>query len=69
MNRKDIYEIAEKVEEQWSECGKVGSKGEFASDVAVRAVRLKLNEMANEVERMPFGDTAQSFAAWIRNQE
>jgi hypothetical protein len=68
MNRQDIYEIAEKVEEQWNECGKVGSKGEFAADVAVRAVRLKLNEMANEVEAMPFGDTGASFAVWIRRQ-
>jgi hypothetical protein len=28
----------------------------------------KLNEVAAACERLPFGDTAQSFAVWIRQQ-
>jgi hypothetical protein len=75
MNRKDIYEITVKVEELYG-MGGLGSEepdhclyADFAVDVAVRAIRLKLNEMANEVERMPFGDTGASFAKWIRSQE
>lgn len=33
------------------------------------AINAKLEAMAVECERMPFGDTAQSFAAWIRGQK
>jgi hypothetical protein len=28
----------------------------------------KVNEIANACERLPFGDTSQSFAVWIREQ-
>jgi hypothetical protein len=75
MNRKDIYEITLKVQEQYQMAGLGAPESEmclyadFAVDVAVRAIRLKLNEMANEVDAMPFGDTGASFAVWIRNQE
>lgn len=75
MNRKDIYDITLKVQDQYQMSGLGAPEdqmclyADFAVDVAVRAIRLKLNEMANEVERMPFGDTAQSFAHWIRSQE
>ena len=68
MNRKDIYDIATLVEKQWEDAGKTGSTADFAVDVAVRAIHLKLAEMANEVDLMPFGDTGASFAAWIRGQ-
>ena len=75
MNRKDIYDLTLKVQEQYQMSGLGAPESEmclyadFAVDVAVRAVRLKLAEMANEVEKMPFGDTATSFSAWIRSQE
>ena len=39
------------------------------SPAVVQAVNAKLEAMAVECERMPFGDTAQSFAAWIRGQK
>lgn len=72
MNRKDIYEITVKVQEQYKMAGLGAPEpqmclyADFAVDVAVRAIRLKLAEMAIEVELMPFGDTSASFAAWIR---
>lgn len=68
MNRQDIYDITEKVEEQWAQCGKAKgvNEKEFIADVVVRCITLKLSEMAIQVEAMPFGDTAASFAAWIR---
>lgn len=75
MNRKDIYDITVKVQEQYQMTGlgapepKMCLYADFAVDVAVRAMRLKLNELANEIEAMPFGDTAASFALWIRNHE
>lgn len=33
------------------------------------AINDKLEAMALECERMPFGDTATSFAAWIREHK
>jgi len=36
----------------------------FANHVAAK----KCEELAQKVERMPFGDTAASFALWIREQ-
>ena len=40
-------------------------RGLYTSD----QINAKLEAMAVECERMPFGDTAQSFAAWIRGQK
>ena len=38
--------------------------------LAVRAaINAKLEVMARKCEQMPFGDTAASFAAWIRGQK
>lgn len=75
MNRKDIYDITVKVQEQYQMTGLGAPEPEmclyadFAVDVAVRFMHLKLRQMANEIEAMPFGDTSASFAAWIRNHE
>jgi hypothetical protein len=33
-----------------------------------KAVNDKLDEIAKKIEAMPFGDTAASFAVWIREQ-
>lgn len=41
---------------------------ERLEDFAAIAVRAKLEEIAKECERLPFGDTAASFAVWIRSQ-
>ena len=35
----------------------------------VKEINAKLEAMAVECERMPFGDTSASFAAWIRGQK
>lgn len=35
----------------------------------VQAINAKLEAMAIECERMPFGDTSASFAAWIRGHK
>ena len=57
MNRKDIYDITLKVEEQYNMVGLGAPEPEmclyadFAVDVAVRAIWLKLNELANESEK------------------
>lgn len=37
---------------------------EFANLVEKR----KCNDLANQIDKMPFGDTAASFAVWIREQ-
>ena len=37
--------------------------------VQQKAINAKLEAMAVECERLPFGDTAQSFAAWIRGKK
>ena len=34
-----------------------------------KAVNEKLDEIATKIEAMPFGDTAASFAVWIREQK
>lgn len=41
---------------------------EYAAQVAEQAQRQKCEELAAKIERMPFGDTAASFAQWIREQ-
>ena len=41
---------------------------EKLADFAAIAVEVKLEELAKECERFPFGDTASSFAAWIRSK-
>lgn len=38
-------------------------------DQTKAAINAKLEQMAVECERMPFGDTSASFAAWIRGQK
>ena len=74
MNRKDIYDITVKVQEQYQMTGLGAPEpqmclyADFAVDVAIRAIKLKLAMMSNEVDQMPFGDTAASFAVWIRDQ-
>lgn len=35
----------------------------------VLAQNQKLDEIATKIEAMPFGDTAASFAIWIREQK
>ena len=35
----------------------------------VLAQNQKLDEIANRIAAMPFGDTAASFAVWIRKQK
>jgi uncharacterized protein Yka (UPF0111/DUF47 family) len=30
--------------------------------------KRKCEELAKEIEKMPFGDTSQSFAQWVRSQ-
>lgn len=41
---------------------------EYAAKVAEQAQRQKCEELAAKIEQMPFGDTAASFAQWIREQ-
>lgn len=35
----------------------------------IKEINARLEAMAVECERMPFGDTSQSFAAWIRGKK
>jgi len=57
MNREDIYDITLKVQEQYQMSGLGASEegmrlyADFAVDVAARAIRLKLNELANTAEK------------------
>jgi hypothetical protein len=36
---------------------------------STEAVKQERERLASEIEKMPFGDTAASFAAWIRSQQ
>lgn len=36
---------------------------------STEAVKQERERLAQEIEKMPFGDTAASFAAWIRSQQ
>jgi hypothetical protein len=57
MTREDIYDITLKVQEQYEMSGLGAPEPEmclyadFAVDVAVRAIRLKINELANTAEK------------------
>ena len=41
----------------------------FAELVRVDSRNATLDEIADKIGKMPFGDTAASFAAWIREQK
>ena len=41
----------------------------FASLVRADSRNATLDEIAKKIEAMPFGDTAASFAVWIREQK
>jgi hypothetical protein len=41
----------------------------FAELVRADERNATLDEIANKIEAMPFGDTAASFAVWIREQK
>jgi hypothetical protein len=41
----------------------------FAELVCADTRNATLNEIATKIEAMPFGDTAASFAVWIREQK
>lgn len=40
----------------------------FATIVASQVAAAERKRLADAIEAMPFGDTAASFAAWIRDQ-
>ena len=49
--------------------GTLGCLERFASLVRADERQATLDEIAKKIEAMPFGDTAASFAVWIREQK
>lgn len=66
MNREQIIQMARQhgtpVQEQNSDVQYL-----FSVDQIDRLLAAERNRLASRIEQMPFGDTAASFAVWIRN--
>lgn len=67
MTQDKIIEMARQVARQPNRIYAPDEK-EFLYYFAKMVEKQKLNEVAAACERLPFGDTAQSFAVWIRQQ-
>lgn len=59
MNQEDIINMAIEV---------YGSAHEDDFKFASLVAAAKCKELADQIDQMPFGDTAASFAVWIREQ-
>lgn len=64
MNREDITRMAQ-------DAGFVGMDGDHGAlrRFAFITRNATLDEIADKIQAMPFGDTAASFAVWIREQK
>jgi hypothetical protein len=66
MNKKQIIEMARQhgtpVQEQNSDVEYL-----FSVDQIERLLAAERKRLADKIALMPFGDTAASFAVWIRN--
>jgi hypothetical protein len=67
MTKQDeIIEMARQAGIGWGEG--IGGMPDFLKAFAKLIEERKLKEVSSACERLPFGDTAQSFAIWIREQ-
>lgn len=69
MDKEKVIDIANDM--AFMACIWIDDEGNEINDLvefANRVIKIKLEEMAANCEKLPFGDTAQSFAVWIREQ-
>jgi hypothetical protein len=72
MTRDEIIAMAEqegliyKLRERW--WMDAGEPGDELEQFAKLVRKHTCNDLANQIDKMPFGDTAASFAVWIREQ-
>lgn len=51
--------------DDWIEAGPSGNE---LMDFVALVVAAERERIANKIEKLPFGDTSQSFAVWVRQQ-
>lgn len=69
MTRKDIIQMAHKSSLDVYGLGKDYEKFADALErFAILVAAAKCEQLADQIDGMPFGDTAASFAVWIREQ-
>ena len=66
MTQEDIIEMARQAGIGWGEG--IGGMTDFLEAFAKLVERRKCQELADKIQLLPFGDTASSFAAWVRSE-
>lgn len=66
MTRDELIELAK--EAGWPDSLVAPVIMEKLNEFANLVEKRKCNDLANQIDKMPFGDTAASFAVWIREQ-
>ncbi len=74
MTQEDIIALAHQASKEWAK--EFPTPEETANPVPKRYLeifaklveRRKCQELAHKIELLPFGDTASSFAAWVRSE-
>ena len=66
MTRDELIELAK--EAGWPDSLVAPVIMAKLKEFAVLVEKRKCNDLAKQIEAMPFGDTAASFAVWIREQ-
>ena len=61
--------IAQKLIDQASEIDENGVKRLNVEKLVELVEAYHREDLARKIEKMPFGDTSASFAAWIRNRK
>jgi hypothetical protein len=69
MNRTHTPEDIEKIQSGWHKSGTPELNAEFDRLYAIYKRNEVLEEVAKEFEKMPFGDTAASFAIFVRGMK
>lgn len=64
---KHIIKLAEEIGIEEEEFGLSVGYGDLG-ELYLIARKETCNELADKIDKMPFGDTAASFAVWIREQ-
>jgi len=65
MNRQDIIRMAQEAGWMHEHDSETGFVAEAATKFAALVAAAERDRIARECSRLPFGDTAASFAAWI----
>lgn len=72
MTQDDIVEMARQAASHGVENHRSGEVSfvfynEHLMNFAKLIAQAERDRIANKIEKLPFGDTAQSFAIWVRN--